>query len=237
MFAEIDRFGHVRYSGLQAKYEPSIGLAAVETLIQDCRQAFANPFVHPHTHTEERIQTFYAVNGGSISDDARNHFFGSVGHPLAACCRLLDGQALLALDRWATLSRTDAIVATLHGMLIEIRYNRNIANFVLPYLDNFLKDTCPELPTERFRTEASSDYIARPVLPRVGLAQDVLKYWHDARRVNRDLDMAVGPNSEENRKKLVTHAYRYLGEVQKLAGPIECELQDFLQSLGPLAAT
>jgi hypothetical protein len=176
VFAEIDRFGHVRYSGLQAKYEPSIGLAAVETLIQDRRQAFANPFTHPHTHTEERIQTFYAVNGGSISDDARNHFFGSVGHPLAACCRLLGGQALLALDRWATLTRTDAIVATLHGMLIEIRYNRNIANFVLPYLDNFLKGICAELPTERFRTEASSDYIARPVLPRAGLAQDVLKY-------------------------------------------------------------
>jgi hypothetical protein len=49
--------------------------------------------------------------------------------------------------------------------------------------------------------------------------------------------MAVGPNSKENRKKLVTHAYRYLGEVQKLGGPIERELQDFLQSLGPLVAT
>jgi hypothetical protein len=98
VFAEIDRFGHIRYRGLQAKYIESIGLSAVETLIQDCRQAFANPFTRPHTHTAERIQTFYAVNGGSISEDARQHFFGSVGQPLATCARVLDGKALLALD-------------------------------------------------------------------------------------------------------------------------------------------
>jgi hypothetical protein len=91
VFAEIDRC-------FQAKYVGSIGLSAVETLIQDCRQAFANPFTRPHTHTAERIQTFYAVNGGSISEDARQHFFGSVGQPLATCARVLDGKALLALD-------------------------------------------------------------------------------------------------------------------------------------------
>ena len=46
IFAEIDRFGHVRYHGLQAKYKPSISLNEVEGLITDCRQAFSNPFTH-----------------------------------------------------------------------------------------------------------------------------------------------------------------------------------------------
>lgn len=130
VFAEIDRFGHIRYCGLQAKYEQSIGLSAVETVIQDCRQAFASPFTHPHTHTEERIQTFYAVNGGSISEDARQHFFGSVGHPLAACTRLLDGKSLLALDRWAAANRSLATLSDLNGLLLETRYNRRLASLM-----------------------------------------------------------------------------------------------------------
>src|SRR5947208_1568790 len=64
IFGEIDRFGHVRYHGLQAKYEQSISLNEVETLIKDARQAFANPFTHPQTGSVERISSFYAINGG-----------------------------------------------------------------------------------------------------------------------------------------------------------------------------
>jgi hypothetical protein len=77
IFAEIDRFGHVRYHGLQAKYESSFSLKDSESLIDDCRQAFANPFKHPQTGATERISTFYAVNGGSVSDQATTHFFNS----------------------------------------------------------------------------------------------------------------------------------------------------------------
>ena len=44
VFAELDRFGHVRYHALQAKYLPSIGLSEARGLIDDCKQAFENPF-------------------------------------------------------------------------------------------------------------------------------------------------------------------------------------------------
>ena len=42
VFAEVDRFGHVRYHGLQAKYEARISLNGIEDLIRDCKQAFEN---------------------------------------------------------------------------------------------------------------------------------------------------------------------------------------------------
>src|SRR5438477_12444055 len=74
IFAEVDRFGHVRYHGLQAKYQPSISLNEVEELISDCLQAFANPFTHPQTGTVERISTFYVINGGSLGIEALAHY-------------------------------------------------------------------------------------------------------------------------------------------------------------------
>ena len=40
IFGEIDRFGHVVYHGLQAKYVPSISLSASDELIEDAKQAF-----------------------------------------------------------------------------------------------------------------------------------------------------------------------------------------------------
>lgn len=74
IFAEIDRFGHVRYHGLQAKYVASIGLNDSHDLIRDCDQAFTNPFVHPQTGAEGYISSFYAVNGGDVSEQARTNY-------------------------------------------------------------------------------------------------------------------------------------------------------------------
>src|SRR3990172_6897630 len=73
--AEIDRFAHVRYHGIQAKYVPSIGKTAVHGLIQDATEAFAAPFNHPQTGAVHRISTFYAINAGSISEEARRLYF------------------------------------------------------------------------------------------------------------------------------------------------------------------
>lgn len=186
VFAEIDRFGHIRYSGLQAKYEQSIGLAAVETLIQDCRQAFSNPFTHPHTHAAERIQIFYAVNAGTISDDARQHFFGSVGHPLGACSRLLDGKALLAFYRWAAANRSLATLPDLNGLVLEIAYNRNLAQLMLPSLNQVLESQAGVEPSRvmtnpifanRFRINATAQYLQRPFFVEAVPAEQIEAYW------------------------------------------------------------
>ncbi len=75
IIGEFDRFSHVRYHGIQVKYVPSISLSAADDLIRDCHQAFKNPFRHPQTGHEQRISTFYAINGGSISDQSKTHFF------------------------------------------------------------------------------------------------------------------------------------------------------------------
>jgi hypothetical protein len=56
VFGEVDRFGEVAYHGLQAKYVESIGQKEAEGLIDDCRQAFRNPFRHSNTGAEARTK-------------------------------------------------------------------------------------------------------------------------------------------------------------------------------------
>lgn len=246
VFAEIDRFGHIRYCGLQAKYEESIGLSAVETLIQDCRQAFANSFTHPHTHTAERIQTFYAVNGGSISDDARQHFFGSVGHPMAACARLLDGQSLLALDRWAAANRSLATLADLNGLLLEMAFNRKLASLIMSPLEQLLQSqdgvepsrvmTNPLFPN-RFRVNAAAQYLQRPFFVQAVPAEQVEAYWENLILCNAMLDRCIGLTTvgvvTGNVRGVVEKVPLIVGIGDGLAGKIT----DVLQTLGPLAAT
>jgi hypothetical protein len=246
VFAEIDRFGHIRYCGLQAKYEASIGVSAVETLIQDCRQAFANDFTHPHTHTPERIQTFYAVNGGSISDDARKHFFGSVGHPLAACARLLDGKALLALDRWAAAYRSLTTLPDLNGLLLEIVYNRKLADLIVPPLANLLQShagaepscvmTNPIFPN-RFRVNAAAQYLQRPFFVEAVPAEQIEAYWENLILCNAMLDRCIGLTTVGVVTSNVRDVVEKVPVITTIGDSLTARITDILKTLGPLVAT
>jgi hypothetical protein len=246
VFAEIDRFGHIHYSALQAKYQESIGLSAVETLIQDCRQAFANPFTHPHTHTVERIQTFYAVNGGSISDDASQHFFGSIGHPLATCTRLLDGKTLLTLDRWAAANRSSALLPEINGLLLEIAFNRRLANQIVPPLEQLLQSqvgvepsrimTNPVFPN-RFRVNATAHYLERPFFLNTLPAEQVETYWESAVLCNAMLDRCIGVTTVGVVTANVKRVVEKIPHVTQTGDVLTLKIGGVLQTLGPLAAT
>lgn len=140
VFAEIDRFGHVRYHAVQSKYLPSISLNAIEDLVLDCKQAFNNPFMHPQTGAVERISTFYAVNAGSIGPEATQHFFQSLVGFYGGNVRLLQAKDLLVLDQWATAQRHEQIIHRLTGLFLELRFNRRqiqaITNNYKRALDN-----------------------------------------------------------------------------------------------------
>ncbi len=117
---EFDRFAHVRYYGIQVKYESSIGLSSSHDLIRDCEQAFVNPFSHPHTGEKPMINTFYVINGGSISDQAKQNFFSHVRPKYGDNARLIDGKSLMQLDHSIASISLQQAKSILTGLLLEL---------------------------------------------------------------------------------------------------------------------
>ena len=239
VFAEIDRFGHVRYHAVQSKYLPSISLNAIEELVLDCKQAFNNPFTHPQTGAVERISTFYAVNAGSIGPEATQHFFQSLVGVYGGNVRLLQARDLLVLDQWATAQRHEQIIHRLTGLLLELRFNRRqiqaIANNYKTSLDN---KKAPLIFTS-IRTDAVSQYLSAPILADEVSADIVEAYWqacsvleawisvHRMRSIKPDDDRAASEAS-------------FMGmtsRIEKFAATIESQLKTVIAKLGPLQQT
>ena len=124
IFGETDKFGHHIYHGLQAKYVDSISQREAHDLIRDANEAFACPFRHPSKGTQERISTFYVVNGGSIADNARELFYEKLIPTYGPNVRLYDGNEIIALERRATLACARNIARNLPVLLSELTQNR-----------------------------------------------------------------------------------------------------------------
>ena len=235
IFAEIDRFGQIRYHGLQAKYATSIGLKDSSGLIDDCDQALANPFRHPHTGATERISTFYAINGGDISEQGGTNFFNRLTR-YGGNVRLLDGKALLALDRWAALNRTEAIGETLSGLIIEVKLNKNIIFNSLQAIEDYKLDGNNPLPLERLRGIGVSGYLARPIAPNSINVQTVLKYAVYVDRYRDIIDFCImSLASFENKKDVLSKIVDDSTNFYLWGNEIEQQATAVLAALGPFS--
>jgi len=234
VFGEVDRFGHVRYHALQARFLASIGLKGVPDLIECCHQAFANPFVHPATGQQETISSFYAVNAGSISDRARRNFFAALVPRYHRNVFLLDGQSLLRLDRWAGTARFDVLYDRLIGLINELELNHRILYPLLGHVEGLLAEpfSAPP-PVERFFTAAVALYSAHPFIPdHPTLTQD---YLLAATRANHCLDALAVATVPTHCRYLAEQAHEQLERLPDLSRGIEQRTDRFLQALSALA--
>jgi len=237
VFAEIDRFGHVRYHGLQAKYEPSISLNEIEGLINDCKQAFSNPFTHPQTGTIERISSFYAINGGSIGPEAVQHYFNSLLLAYGGNSRLLQAKDLLALDRWASRNQTENVVAVINGLRIELSFNQNIGPNWVSVLQRKISGEEASWPIGRFKTDAVSAYLMQPILQNFFNATEILKYWERCSVCNRIFDILTpGVFAPKNKDEVMKTCLNHLMGIETLETSVQSALRQALQTLGPLVA-
>ena len=234
VFGEVDRFGHIRYHGLQAKYVASIGLGDARSLIDDCRQAFENPFRHPNTGQRERITCFYVVNGGTFSEPARESIFNAVEAPFGGHVTLLDGQAVLSLERWATFNRQELVGEKLTGIILELRYNRHLLSLIHRRFQAFIANHATGFPAGfRLRLNACSAYLQAPILPTLNTNERIEAYWHDGSVVNSALaSLALRVRSSKAMQKHMKQILDWEASLEKSAGPLEEELTGFLKRLG-----
>jgi hypothetical protein len=238
VFGEVDRFGHIRYHGLQAKYVARIGLSDARSLIDDCRQAFENPFRHPTTGQRERITCFCVVNGGTFSEPARESIFNAIEAPFGGHVTLLDGQALLSLQRWATFNRQELVGEKLTGIILELRYNRHLFSIIRQRFQAFIWEPARGFPAGfRLRLNACSAYLQTPILPTLNTNEHIEAYWHDASVVNAALvSLALLVRNSKALQKHMKQILDWEASLEKSAGPLEQELTGFLKCLGIAAA-
>jgi hypothetical protein len=188
---EIDRFGHVRYHGIQVKYESSIGKSQSHGLVEDAREAFATGFRHPQTGASHRIGTFYVFNAGSVSDDARSHFFASLNPTYGDNVRLLEGRDVVALDRSAAV-RVEWTRDRIAGLNYECRAIGAALSRLAPHLRKIIDGDGNGVlyPFERLQTVASAAWLAAPVIvPHLDL-EDVRVLYAFSKSFNLTLDEA-----------------------------------------------
>ncbi len=231
---EFDRFIHVRYHAIQVKYVPSIGLSDSHDLVRDCEQAFKNPFHHPHTGQYHLISTFYVINGGSISEKATTHFFSSVKSQYGDNTRLVDGKALLQLDRSATVIGVEPVRAVLTGLLLEIRYNTSTVHRVCSSLRKMLEEDSP-YPMQRVSSEATGSYLHRPhafLLDHLGLLEE---YWQNTTMFNRIVDsIDTQLSAADYRKTRAEAAYPVGDRIEQVGATLLAAIARQIAQLGPL---
>lgn len=192
IFGDIDRFGAAIYYGMQIKYESSISLSDSHSLAQDAEQATHNPFTHPQTGKKEFISCFYVANAGGISEQARENFFNIISRRSVRDARLLDGNALVLLDKSASLSRNSHILERLTGLIQEVRRNRNVTAKLSKDLQSFAQNPDKEpYPLQRCRNSATGAYLNAPFsIPNLDVGV-VDQYWETVRMIN-DVSDSVG---------------------------------------------
>lgn len=240
LIGEIDRFSHVRFHGVQAKFESSIGKEAMHGLIHDCDEAFVKPFIHPQTGQQQKISSFYAVNAGSVSDEARELFFEALQPKHADNVRIIDGKDLLALDRFAVMSRIDSTRELLDGLLHECRFCKKILKHVAPILDQIVKSDGHHIvyPLSRLRMNAVVSFLTKPLLF-IDLSVEVVeRFWSNGAAFNQALDQA-GTSPLHTVVSIKVPAIRALQLVPQLTQDIEIMhnvVERAMEQLGPLAS-
>ncbi len=252
VFAEIDRFGHVQYHGLQAKYVASIGLSGAGELIEDCKQAFNNPFRHPHTGTDERISSFYVVNGGSISEPAQQQYFNSLISQYGANVRLLDGKSLISLDRGKVSGTRQDDLARLNGLLLEFSHDRYEAEVINKMVDGRHENGKCVIPLRRLRLSAMEDFLRSPIAlistpardesrpigwPEIRLSpSQVQVVWHNFWLANKILDSIMYGGAQSHREEMAQLAVSHINQVLQIMDKLEKHVKTEIEQRGPLCA-
>jgi hypothetical protein len=233
VFGEIDRFGHVLYYGLQAKYEKSIPSSMVQGMVDDVQSAFANPFTHPQTNKQEVITRFYYVNAGSFSEYVPDDFFNRIDRWKRHTV-ILDGPALLMLNRWAALNRTVLLRELLSGLILETRWNRSASTDLNNALPKRIADIQAPAHIVRYRLSATLAYLERPPVPSQSMLTLLERYWFFSNSANYILDSADVPIGEPWIKARLEAALPMIASADEYGQHVENVATKLLNDLGAL---
>jgi hypothetical protein len=198
VFQEIDGFGQPLYHGLQAKYEDSVSQSVAHKLLEQCHEAFTQPFEHKSTGARHFVAHLYIVNAGNISDNAeriiREAYKGRVS--------LIDGKTIVQVDRWGAIRDMEKREGILRGLASDLEYNWRIASEIQSDLDQFARGETTKFGVSFFRTTGLDNFLVRPIPSDRFQYEEVQQVWRACSEANAVKDILFNPTSEDRRRRL-----------------------------------
>lgn len=237
VFADFDKFGQVTYHAIQAKYVPSVSLSESNQLVEQCKLAYGNPFRHPHSGEIHRINSFYVLNGGTFSEQARESFFRQLDNPFGGSIRLIDGPALVMLDRYSSITNVADTRHQLVGLHLEHTHNTHIAKALQKQLETYLAEGDKKkrkAPIDRLRHTALDQYLVAPMLSDRMDTASLLQHGLLITNANTWLSKLPDvPNKEDVAQAILIT----LSQLEINFAAFLTAISELIQMLGPLSPT
>lgn len=233
VFSELDRFGGIRNYGAQVKHARTIGLgSAIDDLVTDTNQAFANPFTLADSQEDEYICAFYIFNSGSITPEAKDDLINRIKiAPYKGNVHLLDGARLDSLNRWATFQNDQNIRHRLLGLRNQLTMNIKI-------WDSIREDAERETFKEaRGPILAGIEaFLSLPIFPERISENDVMQLWQHARIIHSICSRyLLGVRvKEEIRRQDIKNVSELAGKSILYAQKIISDIEGVISELKPL---
>lgn len=181
VFSELHRFGGVRHYAAQVKHVRTIGLGrAVDDLLTQTNQAFANPFTLPDSHEEAYISALYIFNSGNITFEAKDDLTQRLRRTsYGENVYLLDGERLDSLNKWATFRSDQDIRQRLLGLRNQLLINIKIWNN--------MKEGAKKGKMEEARGSflyGIEAFLSLPILSESISENEVMQLWQHARIID-----------------------------------------------------
>jgi hypothetical protein len=177
------------------------------------------------------------VNAGSFSPDAQERYFNKLKPMYGANARLIPGNDLVALDRWASINQQAMLAETLAGMVAEIRSNHSrLATDIVPTLQAYVgsPQTTPS-PGVRLRDVALGQYLARPIDSLTTDYKAVSDYFDQGRALNLLLDRLVSAGNQQQKIKDANQVINIAPKYVQWGDEIAASARALLQQLGPIS--
>jgi hypothetical protein len=161
IFADFDKFDHIRYYAGQAKLgDIGVGTSEIDKLLDQIKRAFRVQIKNRSGADERRISAVYIFASGKISSQAREYITEHCrSEPYGENVYYLDGDRLERLDRYINFRTDQELLTQLRGILSEAGHNLRTAQMIK---DEFASAEQKVFPM-RSRTSAFDQMLNMPV--------------------------------------------------------------------------
>lgn len=158
IFADFDKFEHIRYYAVQAKVgDIGTGTAALDKLLSQVKQCFTVKIRGYKGADEQRVSSVYILASGKISDQARTYITESCHNEhYGENVYFVDGDRLERLDQFQSYQDDQQRKAILAGIAVEAVTNMRFIPFIKDSLAR------QQVIIARCRCEAMNQALIKP---------------------------------------------------------------------------